>query len=227
MDYNCHMIDQKPALKFLKSLSQNNNKIWFDEHRDEYQAARLQWIDFVQLVLAELTDLNPEFFHLDPRKCIYRINRDVRFGKDKTPYKKNFGAFFVPGGKMSGRAGYYLHLEPGNCFIAGGMHCPENTKVHKIRESIANDKGVFAKIVENKKFQKSFDDGIRGPKLKRPPRGYDAEHPHLEYLKLKGYIVLKNIPEKYYSDPSCIKESMKMFRTMQPFVDYLNGAIAD
>lgn len=211
--------------QIFKNLSQNNNKPWFDENRDEYQAARLQWIELVQILLAELTELNPDFFHQDPRKCIYRINRDVRFGKDKTPYKKNFGAFFVPGGKMSGRAGYYCHLEPGNCFIAGGMHCPENEKVYRIRDTIANDKGQFAHIVEDKKFQKSFDDGIRGPKLKRPPRGFDPEHPHLDYLKLKGYIVLKNIPDKAFSDTKFLQNTMKLFRTMQPFVDYLNAAI--
>ena len=126
---------------------------------------------------------------------------------------------------MSGRAGYYLHLQPGNCFIAAGMHCPENEKVHLIRDSIAQDNGQFRSIVEHKNFRNQIDDGIRGPKLKRPPRGYDTEHPDLEYLKLKGYIVLKNIPDKMYSDQDFIKTTMQWFRNTQPFVDYLNVAI--
>lgn len=224
MNYNPIMFNADLALDFLKKLAQNNNKTWFDEHRSEYQAARKEWLNFVQQLLIELIELNPEFVHLEPHKCIYRINRDVRFGKDKTPYKKNFGAFFVPGGKMSGRAGYYLHLEPGNCFLAGGMHCPDSTFVHQIRDTIANDRGTFRQIVEAKKFKADCGE-ILGPKLKRPPRGYDPEHPDLKYLKLKGYIVCINIPDKAYHQADFIPQTLKYFRTMQPLIDYLNAAI--
>ena len=116
----------KSIYDFLSKLKNHNKKVWFDEHKKEYQAARNLWLNFVQETLDHLILLDKEFIHLDPRKCIYRINRDIRFSKNKQPYKTNFGAFFVPGGKRTGNAGYYLHLEPGNSFIAAGIYMPES-----------------------------------------------------------------------------------------------------
>ena len=127
-------MNSKLILDFLRQLEANNNKVWFDAHRSEYELARKEWLTFVEKLLGHLGDKDPEFFQTQPYKCIFRINRDVRFSKNKQPYKNNFGAFFVPGGKSSGNAGYYVHLEPGKCAIAGGLHHPEKEKLDRIRD---------------------------------------------------------------------------------------------
>ena len=117
-------MDSKLILDFLRGLEAHNNKVWFDAHRKEYEAARTEWLGFVEQLLGHLGTKDERFFQTDPRKCIFRINRDVRFSKNKNPYKTNFGGYFAPKGKVPGQAGYYLHLEPGNCGIAGGMYYP-------------------------------------------------------------------------------------------------------
>jgi len=215
-------MNSKLILDFLRQLEANNNKVWFDEHRDEYSAAREEWLGFTQKLLGYLGDKNPEFFQMQPYKCIFRINRDVRFSKNKHPYKNNFGAFFVPGGKTSGNAGYYVHLEPGRCAIAGGMHSPEKEKLDAIRERLLPDTSELPSIIKNKKFVQYFNDSERNNALKRRPNGFDEDHPRIDLIRLKGYTVWKPISDAQTNKPDFFKVVCDHFDAMGDFINWLN-----
>ena len=221
------MIDQSLILKFLTKLGQNNNKVWFDANRDEYQLARTEWLKCTEYLLGELGEINPVFFEQDPRKCIYRINRDARFSRNKSPYKKNFGAYFVPGGKKSGNAGFYAHVEPGNCFLAAGIYGPEPANLRKIRDYLLDHHLELEKIIMNKKITKNFVENFRDFKLKKGPRGYDLEHPALEFLKQKNFIIIHNFTDQECLDSGFPKEVSRRFGLLQDVVGFLNKSLLD
>lgn len=223
------MFDQARVLNFLQDLGKNNNRVWFDEHRSEYQAVRQEWIQFTQYLLGEMGEVYQEFFENDPRKCIYRINRDTRFSKDKTPYKKNFGSYLVPGGKKSGNAGWYVHAEPGNCFLAAGVYAPESQNLRKIREYIAENHQELETLLNEKNITDNFVEGFREENMKliRPPRGFDKEHPAIERLKLKHFIIIHNMSDKEFLNKNFAQKVVQQFQRLTPIVNYLNRAIAD
>ena len=217
-------MDFQKIFLFLTKLKSNNNKIWFDENRDEYKIAREIWIEMTQKILVELSDFHSDFFHQNARKCVFRINRDVRFSNNKQPYKNNFGAYFVPHGKKSDNAGYYIHLEPGNSFVAAGRHAPTSTGLFKIRTAISQNSKKFNKIIFEKKLHKNFGE-IQGNSLIRPPRGFEKEDPMIRFLKLKGFIFLCPIDENFFLDKNFIKKIAKKFELARPFVDFINNSL--
>ena len=219
------MFNLKQILDFLKKLENNNNKPWFDENRDEYKAARLEWIRFAEHMLGELGDIYQEFFEMDPRKCIFRINRDVRFSKNKQPYKNNFGAHFVPGGKKSGNSGFYLHLEPGNCFLAVGIYHPESSELFRIRTYISEHYKKLETILNNPAITDNFVEGMREYKLKRQPRSFDKAHPAIELLKHKHFIVIHNFKDKEVLNKKFEQEASIRFHQLADFNQYLNTAL--
>lgn len=215
----------KTAIRFLKKLKSNNNKEWFDAHRGEYTEAKNEFLGFVGAVLEKMKKVDPTLVDLEPRNCVFRINRDVRFSNNKEPYKTNFGASFSKGAKKINCAGYYFHLEPGGHFIGGGFWMPEPEDLKKIRMEIDYNFDEFSGIVEDKKFKKLFGELSTEAKLSRPPKGYEQDNPALEFLKLKSFTVFKSVDEKNIMDAQLAKKAVEHFTVMKPFVDFLNRAL--
>lgn len=213
-------------LNFLRQLQQNNEKAWMDAHRDQYETAKEEFKSLVTYLLSEMASVDESLVGLQPKDCIFRINRDVRFSQDKSPYKNNFGAYLSEGGKKGEQAGYYLHLQPyGESFIGGGMYMPSPDTLHKVRQEIDYNASELKKIVDIPDFQKYFGE-IQGGKLKRPPKGYKEDHPNIELLKLKDYLVLHRLTDAEVASEDFPQQTVKMFKVMMPFVHYLNVAIS-
>jgi uncharacterized protein (TIGR02453 family) len=162
---------------------------------------------------------------IQPKNCIFRINRDVRFSANKNPYKTNFGASFSKGGKKIACAGYYFHVEPGACFIGGGYWMPMADDLNKIRQEIDYNFDDFKKIINEKKFIHSFGELDTKEKLVRPPKGYEKDNPALEYLKLKNFIVMASIADDELLDRHLIQKVISHFKSMKPLIDFLNKSI--
>lgn len=162
---------------------------------------------------------------LKAKDCTFRINRDVRFSKDKSPYKNNIAAYFNRNGKKGSGAGYYLHIEPGNSFAAGGMWMPEPKDLAKIRQEIDYNFDDWKKMISNAAFKKTFTEGIKGDALVRPPKGYDDTNPAIEYIKHKSFIVTRAFSDSEVLDKAFVKNATSVFKTMKPLIDFLNAAI--
>ena len=213
-------------LDFLRQLKANNSKEWMDAHRGKYQAARQSFIDFTAHLLGGLSAEDEGLLGLDPKKCIFRINRDIRFSKNKSPYKENFGAAMADGGRHSGNPVYYFHLQPGDeSFIAGGLYQPPKEVLAKIRQEIDYNASELKTIASAADFKKHFGE-IQGDTLKRAPKGYDPDHPNIELLKLKDYLVLQKLTDQEVSDEQFPSRALATFRVMLPFVHYLQVAVS-
>ncbi len=215
---------QPNTLQFLKGLKANNNKPWFDANRPAYETAKSDFIALVAQLLEGLSQLDPAIADtpLEAKKCIFRINRDVRFSKNKDPYKSHFGAWFNMGGKKVNSAGYYLHLERGHTFVAGGLYMPEAPDLAKIRQEIDYNLADFESILQHADFQKQFGSLSREDALSRPPKGYTADNPAVEHLKLKSFTASSPIPDKALTKPDLAKHVLTDFGALQPLVAFLN-----
>ena len=210
-------------LSFLKALKKNNNKEWFDDNRKTYETAKKEVQDFTTALIKELSKSDPSIAHLTYKDCLFRINRDVRFSKDKSPYKTNFGIYICAGGKKSMMAGYYLHLEPGASFIGGGLYMPMPPQLAKIRQEIDYNFEEFKKIISAKSFVKHYGGLNEGDdKLSRVPKGYEVDNPAAEYLKHKSFIVMKALSDKEILDKTLMPESIKAFQALKPLIDFMN-----
>ena len=216
------------GVQFLRDLRKNNSKTWFDAHRTTYETCcKEPMFDFVRGIGEGLKKIAPRMV-ADPRinGSVYRINRDIRFSKIKIPYKTNVASIFWPeGGAKHGSAGYYFHLEPEKVVIAGGLYAPEAPALHKIRESIAKNSRKFQKIITAPAFIRAFG-ALTGQSLKRPPRGFDTDHPAIEFLKMKQYLVY--IERKLGRDVHTrriLTKTLELYLTMTPLIRFLNAAI--
>lgn len=212
------------TLKFLKDLKRNNNKPWFEKNRKQYDEAREDFINMVGMVIRGIGNFDPAIAALEAKNCIFRINRDVRFSKNKDPYKNNMAAYFNKDGKKGLGAGYYMHIEPGKSFVAGGIWMPEPPVLAGIRQEIDYNFDDWKKIVEGKSFRKAFSKGLEGESLTRPPKGYDDQNPAIEYIKRKSFIVTQAIPDTNVQGKGLVKEICKSFEAMKPLVDFINLA---
>jgi len=214
----------KSVLKFLNKLNNNNDRDWFKANKLEYESARDDLIVFVDEMIGRIAEFDPLIEGLDAKRCLFRIYRDVRFSKDKRPYKTNFGASINPGGRKSSVAGYYIHLEPGNCFLAGGNYMPDSKNLLAIRNSIIENPKEFLAIEKDKKFKKSFGE-IYGAKLKTAPRGFPKDHEMIKHLRLKGFIAYHDkIPDKTVTGEKYGDYAIKVFQVMTPLIDFLRKA---
>ena len=213
------------TLKFLKALEKNNSKEWFDQNRKAYEQAKSNYLDFVVEILGRMKKIDTSLADLEPKQCVFRINRDVRFSKNKAPYKTNMGASFSKGGKKVQCAGYYFHLEPGASFIGGGFWMPMAPELNKIRQEIDYSFEEFNTIINKKKFKTSFGSLSESEKLTRPPKGYEAENPAIELLKLKSFIVMSEVKDAELTGKELANKVVDHFETMKPLVDFLNRAI--
>lgn len=216
---------QKNTIDFLKSLKKNNNKPWFDENRKHYESSKADFEILVQSIIDALAKLNEQYGLLKPRDCMFRINRDVRFSKDKSPYKTNLGAGFTIGGKKSNMAGYYIHIEPGKMFIGGGLWMPDADSLKKIRQEIDYDFSTFEAIILEKKFCANFGDLSIENKLVNAPKGYEINNPAVEYLKLKSYTVTMSVLDEAVLNKSFVKKINEQIIVLNPFIEFINRAI--
>lgn len=214
------------SMSFLKKLKNNNNKDWFDKNKIQFLETKEEFEDFIQKLIGELAKIdkriNPE---LSAKSCVFRIYKDVRFSKDKTPYKTNFGASINPGGKKSMEAGYYFHLEPGNVFIAGGNYMPMPEQLQAIRQEIDYNGDKLQKIINAKEFKSFFKGLDDDDKLKTVPKGFYKEHKHLELLKLKSFIAFHKIDDKKLTSSSFLKDTIKGYKAMLPLNQFLREAL--
>ncbi|MGB4291861.1 MAG: DUF2461 domain-containing protein [Bacteroidales bacterium] len=214
---------QKNTIEFLKALASNNNRDWFEANRSNYETAKKNFEVFVQAFIDRITEFEPVLKGLESKSCIFRINRDIRFSNDKSPYKTNFGALIIRGGRKNIHrfAGYYIHLEPGEYMIAGGAYLPPAEWLTAIREKIAEQPEEFLKIIEDKDFKKYFGE-LDDEKLKSAPRGFDPDHPYIELLKFKSYTVVNYISEKKVLSPDYLDYVVKVAKVLKPFNDFFN-----
>ena len=213
------------TLSFLKDLKKNNNKDWFDKNKDRYLEAKENVSDLTDALLKELSKMDKRFAELTSRDCLFRIYRDVRFSKDKRPYKVNMGSSMNIGGKKAQTAGYYLHIEPGESFLAGGIWMPSGEELKKIRQEIDYNGKQLNKILANKDFRKFYGGLDSSYALKTTPKGYDKTHPAIEHLKLTSYIVWHSFKDQEVTKKNFISTLSKGTKIMKPLIDFLNTAM--
>ena len=213
------------TFQFLKQIKKNNNKEWFEKNKPAYLQAKEEYEMATQQVINNLAKFDAPIAGLEAAKTTFRIYKDVRFSKDKTPYKSNFGASINPGGKNSMIPGYYMHAEPGNSFLAGGCYMPMPDKLAAIRQEIDYNYADFKKILSSAGFKKYFNGISDEGKLVNPPKGYDKENPAVEILKNKHFIVVHNIEDKAMLEADFPKQAAAVFKAMNPFILFLREAM--
>ncbi len=221
---------QTATVQFLKKLARNNNKPWFDANKAAYQDARADFAAFIDQLIAAHGKSDPQIAHLAAKECMFRINRDIRFSKDKTPYKKNFAASINRGGKKSIYAGYYFHLEPGNSFTGGGIWMPQPVETQKIRQEIDYNLVDFKKIISSSKFRSVYnglDTDEPGITLTNVPKGYEKDNLGAEYLKLKSWIAMQPVSDEELTSKELIKKVVRSFNAIQPLLYFINAAIGE
>ncbi len=219
------MITQN-TLDFLKELKKNNNKEWFEDHKLEYRDARWEFMSFVQDIAHEIAKFDKRVKDsLDDKKTIkfFRQYRDIRFSKNKDPYKVNFGGVVNPYGMESGHAGYYIHIEPtGKSFIAGGMYMPESKQLDRIRRAIIKDSKPIRKILANKDFIKYYKALVTYDDLKVAPKGYDKAHPDIDVLRHKHFNGFKYLTDKEVMSKNFGSQTIKALEVLEPLNEYLD-----
>ena len=218
-------MDFQFTLDFLADLSRHNNKEWMDENRKRYQQAKEEVLELISEIIQKTVAFYPAISGLDPKKTLFRINRDVRFSKNKDPYKTNFGASITEGGKKSGNPGFYLHIMPENNFAGGGLYQPPSDILQKIRQEIDYNGKEIKAIIENDKFRKTFGEPFMEDKLKTAPKGYPKDHEHIELLQLKHYIYMKKFSDKEVISKGFSDKVVETYQTLQPFNNFLARAM--
>lgn len=214
----------KDILNFLKELKENNTREWFNENKKVYESAKDQFEEFVNLLIMKIKEFDSSIDVSSAKDCTFRIYRDVRFSKNKEPYKTNMGAYIAKGGRKSEYAGYYIHMEPGTSFAGGGIYMPQPKVLKAIREDIYNDAETFKNIINDTEFKAMFPE-LYGEKLKTAPKGFPKDFPDIDLLNFKSYTVTKAITEKEILSDSFLDTLMKIFKTQKPLNDYLNSAL--
>ncbi len=214
------------TLTFLKSLKKNNNKPWFDEHRETYNSAKYNFEEFVALLLQKMILFDDDLKDLTAKNCTFRINRDIRFSKNKTPYKINLSASFNRGGKKSTYSGYYFHLQPGSSFVGGGLWRPEPTDLKKLRQEIDYCLPEFKKTIGSASFKKHYGQLERDENqmLVNVPKGYGKENPAADYLRMKSFIATKNLSDDEVLSPKLADDLIQSFKALMPLVKFINRA---
>jgi uncharacterized protein (TIGR02453 family) len=219
---------QPSTLSFIKKLKKNNNKPWFEAHRKDYESAKADFMEFIQAVIDGHAKKDPTIKHITARESLFRINRDVRFSKDKSPYKSNFGAYMNKDGRKAVHsAGYYFQLEPGNSFAGGGIWMPEPADLQKVRQEIDYNLPVFKKIITSTKFKSTYVDLSRDPEytLTRLPKGYETNNPAIEYLKLKSFVATMRLTDIDVTSKDLVKKTVAAFGALQPLIEFINEAV--
>ena len=217
----------KEALQFLEDLIANNNTEWMHANKKRYDNYKKDYHGFIASILAEMKPLDSSLEPLEVKNCTFRINRDIRFSKDKSPYKTNMGVWMSQDKNRKNAPGYYIHFEKGNCFIAGGVWCPEPTELKQIRKEIEFFHDDLEAVLSDKKFTSAFTglDKSEGNVLKKAPKDFDPNHPAIEFLKLKSFTASHKIKENEFTDKDFSKKIAKQLIALKPMNDFLRRAM--
>lgn len=209
---------------FLKKLSANNNREWFAAHRDEYENARIEFEKLVAVVIERISLFDESIRGIQVKDCTYRIYRDTRFSPDKTPYKTHFGAYINAKGKKSDHCGYYVHIEPDNCLLAGGSYCPPPKILKALRQTVYDNIDEYRDIVEDPKFKQYFP-VIGYNFLKTTPKGFPKDFEYIDYLKCKEYCCDYKVPDSFFTSPDFLDQTEVIFGQLKRFSDFVNYTI--
>lgn len=212
--------------RFLKDLTVNNNREWFNEHRDEYETARKEFENFLSLVIARISLFDEEVRGVQPKDCTYRIYRDTRFSSDKTPYKNHFGGYINAKGKKSHHSGYYVHIQPDGCLLAGGSLCLPPDILKALRQSIYDSIDEYRFIVEDPEFKKFFP-VVGENALKTAPKGFPKDFEFIDYLKPKDFTCSCHVPDSLFLSGDILDTTEQAFRQFKRFADFTNYTIDD
>ncbi|MBL8967004.1 MAG: DUF2461 domain-containing protein [Spirochaetaceae bacterium] len=213
------------ALAFLRELKANNDRAWFEANRPRYEAAREAFEGLVGELIARFGTVD-DLAGVSPRECVFRINRDVRFSADKSPYKTAMGALLGPAGRKSGVRSYYLHLEPGGkSMLAGGLHSPTSAELGRIRNALASDTRLLKRLLAAPSFAGTFG-GLSGESLKTAPQGYPKDHPEIELLRRKQYLAILPLSDAEVAAEGLVPRALEAFAAMKPFLLYLERSLA-
>ena len=217
----------KESLQFLDDLKKNNNRDWFQDNKKRYEIFKKDYHQLVSDFLDVMKPLDPSLELLEVKNCTFRINRDIRFSKDKSPYKAHLGVWMSTGAKGANRAGYYVHIEKGASFIAGGFYSPEAEDLKKVRKEIAFFHDDLEAILAEKNFKKEFGsfDINETNSLKNPPRGYEKDHPAIEFLKLKSFTVSQKYDISEVTQKDFVTKMSEKLIALKPLNEFINRAL--
>lgn len=212
--------------RFLKDLTANNNREWFNEHRDEYEAARNEFDNLLSAIIARISLFDESIRGVHPKDCTYRIYRDTRFSLDKTPYKNHLGGYINAKGKKSNHCGYYVHIQPDGCMLAGGSLCLPPNVLKAVRQAIYDNIDEYRSIVEDPEFTKFFPLVGEGH-LKTAPKGFPKDFAYIDYLKPKEFVCSYGVPDHFFLAPDFMDKTEEAFRQFKRFSDFINYTIDD
>ncbi len=212
------------VVQFLQELSENNNREWFQKNKKRYDESREKVLFITDVLINEIRKFDSEIPLLEPKDCLFRIFRDVRFSHDKSPYKSNFGSFIAKGGRKSSYAGYYFHIEPEGSFIGGGIYMPAAESLKAIRDYIAENGEEFSGLINNAKFKKVFPE-MMDDKLKTAPKGYSPDHEFIDLLRYKSFAFSSRISLSEILADTYIEQLVHSFKILQPVNRFLNDAL--
>lgn len=216
-------MDFKQTIDFFSRLKENNNREWFHANKAEYDKLRKNFLLYTELLIQQISEFDQRLKGTQAKDCLFRIYRDIRFSKNKIPYKTHIGAYMSPGGRKSIYAGYYLHIEPEESFLGGGIYCPQNNILKAIRTEIYNNVDAFYELKSRVKFKEYFGD-FQGEKLKTAPRDFPKDWEHIETLRNKSYFVWNNITDDLFS-PDLNTKILEIFREAYHVNEYFNQTI--
>jgi uncharacterized protein (TIGR02453 family) len=218
----------KETLQFLEDLKANNNRDWFLTNKKRYELFKKDYHQLIADFLEVMKPLDASLEMLEIKNCTFRINRDIRFSKDKSPYKSHLGIWMNTNPGNGNGPGYYIHIEKGASFIAGGFYSPEPADLKKIRKEIAFFYDDLEEIVNEKNFKKHFNglDRTESNSLKNAPKGFEKDHPAIEFLKLKSFTVSKKLADAALLDPNFVKNSAEKLIALKPLLEFLNRGLS-
>jgi len=215
------------TLQFIQDLKENNNREWFQANQKRYDVYKNDYKQIVNEFITEMSKGDESLKHLEFKDCSFRINRDIRFSKDKSPYKTNMGIWMSSGNKNTNLAGYYVHIEPGASFVAGGIHWPDAADLKKMRREIDGFHEDLTEIVEDVAFKKAYGtlDRDENNMLKTMPKGYEKDHPAIEFLKLKSFTATARLDDKAVTNKNFVSETSKKLLVLKPLVEFINRGL--
>ncbi len=216
---------QPHTLQFLNDLAQHNTKDWFDENRKRYDLAKQNVIEAVDGIIQGIMAFDPSLQDIKAKQTLFRINRDVRFSKNKDPYKINFGASISRGGRKSDFAGYYLQIQPGQSFLGGGFYMPPAPILKRIRHQIDLEHERYREVLADPTFQATFE-VMHSDALKTAPKGYPKDHPAIDLLRMKSFVVSAPLTDEALQAPDFVEKAVATCQVMYPFLNFLNDGIS-
>ena len=219
---------QNSTFTFLDKLRENNNSEWFKANNEEYREARVDVISFVSQIIQGLSilDTSIQSQYLEPHKCLKRINRDIRFSLNKTPYKSHFFVLFNPGGYKSEAASYYLQIEPNKSFVGGGVYMPPIAELNKFRKEIEFNLAEWEEIINKPSFLKMYPNGVEASSsLKTSPRGFNKNSEAIEYLRMKGFHTKRSLSNKELTSADAVSTVINAYKEVQPMIQFLNAVM--